>query len=248
MGYLGPNPSPVSSGGTGASTLTGVLTGNGTSAMTAGAVTQYGTLIGGASNSVVSTSAGSVSQILLSNGASSNPSFQASGGSLVLLNSQTVASVASVDFVSLITSTYNNYALRYYQGAPGTSLSALVIRYSINNGSSFISSSYLGGNIQNAYSSSTLTNNSSSSYNRLTGAENNGLNTKSAGWVYIMNVQSGSRPVMVGLVNCNSTTSFFSCRVTGTNSANTSINAIQVFSSGGGVLSGTYDLFGMKES
>lgn len=45
----------VAGGGTGATTLTGVLTGNGTSAITASAVTQYGILIGGASNAVSST-------------------------------------------------------------------------------------------------------------------------------------------------------------------------------------------------
>lgn len=44
----------VAGGGTGAVTLTGVLTGNGTSAVTANAVTNHGILLGGASNAVSS--------------------------------------------------------------------------------------------------------------------------------------------------------------------------------------------------
>jgi len=44
----------VAGGGTGATTLTGVLTGNGTSAITANAVTNHGILLGGASNAVSS--------------------------------------------------------------------------------------------------------------------------------------------------------------------------------------------------
>ena len=42
----------VAGGGTGATTLTGILTGNGTSAVSASTVTQYAVLVGGASNAV----------------------------------------------------------------------------------------------------------------------------------------------------------------------------------------------------
>lgn len=66
----------VADGGTGASTLTGVLTGNGTSAITANAVTQYGTVIAGASNSVSSVAPSATSGIpYISQGAASNPTF-----------------------------------------------------------------------------------------------------------------------------------------------------------------------------
>jgi len=71
------NALPVASGGTGAATLTGVLTGNGTSAVTAAAVTQYGVLVGGASNAVASTAVGTAGQVLTSNGAGVAPTFQA---------------------------------------------------------------------------------------------------------------------------------------------------------------------------
>jgi len=69
----------VAEGGTGASTLTGVLTGNGTGAITGAAVTQYGVLVGGASNAVDSTAVGTSGQVLTSNGAGVAPTFQAGG-------------------------------------------------------------------------------------------------------------------------------------------------------------------------
>ncbi len=65
----------VANGGTNATTLTGILTGNGTSAFTASTVTQYGVLIGGASNAVSSLGAGTAGQVLQSSGAGVNPAY-----------------------------------------------------------------------------------------------------------------------------------------------------------------------------
>ena len=64
-------------GGTGAATLTGVLTGNGTSAVTASAVTQYAVLVGGASNTITSVPDVATGSVLVSGGVSANPSFSA---------------------------------------------------------------------------------------------------------------------------------------------------------------------------
>lgn len=76
MAYKRISPQPVVEGGTGASTLTGVLTGNGTSAVTANAVTQYGTVIAGASNAVSSVAPSATSGVpYISQGATSNPTF-----------------------------------------------------------------------------------------------------------------------------------------------------------------------------
>lgn len=76
MAYKRISPSPVVEGGTGAITLTGVLTGNGTSAITANTVTQYGTVIAGASNAVSSVAPSATSGIpYISQGAASNPAF-----------------------------------------------------------------------------------------------------------------------------------------------------------------------------
>ena len=57
-------PIEVSKGGTAAVTLTGVLTGNGTSAVTANAITQHGILIAGASNAVSSLGVAATGTVL----------------------------------------------------------------------------------------------------------------------------------------------------------------------------------------
>lgn len=76
MAYKRISPMPVVEGGTGAQTLTGVLIGNGTSAVTGNAVTQYDVLVGGASNAISSVAPSATSGVpLISGGSSANPSF-----------------------------------------------------------------------------------------------------------------------------------------------------------------------------
>ena len=66
----------VKNGGTGAATLTGVLIGNGTSAVTGNAITQYDVLVGGVSNAISSIAPSATTGIpLVSGGAAANPSF-----------------------------------------------------------------------------------------------------------------------------------------------------------------------------
>ncbi len=65
----------VKNGGTGAATLTGVLIGNGTSAVTGNAVTQYDVLVGGASNAISSVGPGTALQVLQSGGNAANPAY-----------------------------------------------------------------------------------------------------------------------------------------------------------------------------
>lgn len=70
------SPQPVVEGGTGATTLTGVLIGNGTSAITASTVTQHDVLVGAASNAITSVAPSATSGVpLISQGASSDPAF-----------------------------------------------------------------------------------------------------------------------------------------------------------------------------
>jgi hypothetical protein len=67
----------VAGGGTGATTLTGVLTGNGTSAVTANAVTNHGVVLGGASNAVSSLAVASTGTVLAGN-TGADPAFTGS--------------------------------------------------------------------------------------------------------------------------------------------------------------------------
>lgn len=109
---------PVNGGGTGATTLTGILTGNGTSAVTASAVSQYTTLVAGASNAVVAVGPGSSGQVLASNGASANPSYQSIPGvGTTVTNHYVLVGAASNGITSVSPSTAG-----YVLTSNGTSL------------------------------------------------------------------------------------------------------------------------------
>lgn len=69
------SPVTVANGGTGVNTLTGVVIGNGGAAFTGNPVTQYDVLVGGAANAISSIAPATLGQVLISNGATANPSF-----------------------------------------------------------------------------------------------------------------------------------------------------------------------------
>ena len=85
----------VAGGGTGATTLTGVLIGNGTSAITANAVTQYTVLVGGASNAISSIGPGTAGQVLQSAGNAANPAYSTATYPLTTTVSQLLYSSAT---------------------------------------------------------------------------------------------------------------------------------------------------------
>jgi hypothetical protein len=108
---VGVLPLPVADGGTGAATLTGVLTGNGTSAVTANAVTQHGVLIAGASNAVSSLGVASTGQTIMgSTGAdpafTSTPAF----GGAISAAGNIVASASSAGATVSLQATNSNNA------------------------------------------------------------------------------------------------------------------------------------------
>lgn len=63
----------------------------------------------------------------------------AASGAFVLLGSQTASSSASVSFTSLMSSTYDDYIVKILNAVPATSGQLLVMRMSVNNGSSYFS-------------------------------------------------------------------------------------------------------------
>ena len=135
----------VPNGGTGAATLTGILTGNGASAITANAVTQYGTVIAGASNAVSSVAPSATSGVpYISQGAAANPTFGtavvAGGGTGVTSNTayavlcggttstNPVQSIAGVGSAGQVLTSNGAGALPTFQAAGGTSVVVQQIR------------------------------------------------------------------------------------------------------------------------
>ena len=88
------------------------------------------------------SSQGTSDQVLTSNGADALPTFQNAKGSLTLLETQVASSSASIDFTSLITSVHKNYLIICSNVVPATSTAKAFVKFSTNNGSSFLGSNY----------------------------------------------------------------------------------------------------------
>lgn len=244
MAYKRISPQPVVEGGTGAQTLTGVCIGNGTSAITGNAVTQYNVLVGGASNAINSVAPSSTTgYVLTSNGASANPSFQAistgAAPGLVLISSQTASSSASLTWTSGISSTNgNNYLLTFYGLIPTASVQ-IIVQISTDGGSTYKTTGYV--NITGL------------------GSDTNGIYInpsqagKSAGVVTLFNLTSGTD--FVGLIfngNANFKTGGSPVATAGPvgcgfyNTASQTVNALKVLAVDGSNFSGTFSLYYYK--
>jgi hypothetical protein len=113
-------PLPVLSGGTGATSLSGITVGTATNATTATTATTATNLAGGsngtipyqsASGTTQMLTAGSSGQFLKSNGASAPSWVAASSGALTFLSSVTASSSSTVDLETTIDSTYGTYLI-----------------------------------------------------------------------------------------------------------------------------------------
>jgi hypothetical protein len=86
--------------------------------------------------------AGTAGQILQTNGASANPSWitaSGGGGSWILLGTQTTAGATSIDFTSLITTTYDEYRFVGAVGCvSGSNLAEIDVLLSADNGATWL--------------------------------------------------------------------------------------------------------------
>jgi len=97
-----------------------------------------------ASGNPVAIATGNDGQVLTSAGAGQPPAFEnaAGGGAWTLLNAQTVSNAATLDFESIISSTYNLYAIHVFDFHPVSGGAELYLQSSEDNGSSYNSSNF----------------------------------------------------------------------------------------------------------
>lgn len=221
---------------------TAVVAGGGTGLTSA---TAYAVLCGGTTstgNFQSIAGVGTSGQVLTSNGAGALPTFQAaaSGGNLVLIQSQTASTSASLTFTTGITATYANYFLLY----SNVTLSAgvnLFLQISTNAGVSYIATGYTSGLTNNTYNSSTWTNGSAT-----TGVILLNVSGLSSGFLYLFDVTGGANFQSAGITVANNGSgggaSFLSG---GINTAN--VNAFKIVPASGTINTGTFTLFGILE-
>lgn len=251
MAYKQISPQVVAEGGTGASTLTGVVTGNGTSAMTANAVTQYGVLVGGASNAVSSTAVGTSGDVLTSNGAGMAPTYQtpSSGGSgsWIYLATRTASTDTSVEFTSVISATYINYVIHYYNIIQSDSSGSFRMLVSEDNGSSYLSTGYVSGLTYSSYNGSAWSGFSSTTYQPLITTSSSGTGYGSTATLFLYNVDAGTDYFRInGSSTFVDNSTLRRGLITGYNTS-TAVDALK-FQVTTGTFSGTIIMYGLKIS
>jgi hypothetical protein len=223
---------PIANGGT-----------NSTATATAGGAI-YGT---GAAYAV--TAAGTSGQFLKSNGASAPTWATASAGALVFISSQTVSTaVASVDFTSGISSTYDDYVVYYENVTPGTSSRDLDLR--LYKSGAFQTSSYSRANVS-VQNTGTFTANNSSGQINLTDS-GPATTTQVSGYVTLMNLNStvANQAVVLGtsFVNSASSTSQSLFLVGSSQSTAAATTGFQFLFSSGTITAGTFRLYGIAKA
>jgi hypothetical protein len=218
--------------------------GSGDSSLTAYAVVCGGTTSTGALQSV--SGVGTSGQVLTSNGAAALPTWQnsAAGGNLVLLQSQTASSSASLTFSTGVSSTYNTYFFLFSAVVPATNTAILGMTLTGSGGS------YAAGTNYFAYNSATVNNINSASNILIGGALSNTASIGVSGSAYGYGMTSGtSEPSVCGQVVFNSSalgTTAFGLS-TGLSSSVSTITAFVFQMSSGNISTGTITVFGVLE-
>ncbi len=225
--------------------------GSGTVTHTAGALTSNAVVIGNASADVtVLASLGTSGWVLTSAGAGAPPVFAApaASGALVLIEQHTASSSASLDFTACITSTYDDYLIRFVDVIPATNAVSLLMRVSTNGGSSYDSTAiYDWGGGYGYRSSSGGYGSTSQTAWEITGGNSNSANYGMIGEVSLVNpARTSGYKTMVGTVSSFDTG--VSTPVTKSTQwvylSATAVNAFQFLMSSGNIASGTIRCYG----
>lgn len=194
---------------------------------------------------------GTSGQVLTSNGVGVAPTFQtsATGGRLVLIQSQVASSSASLTFTTGITSTYNDYFLLCTNYSLSASFPNIVVQISTNGGSSYIATGYTTGYVEMSYNSTTWSNANSTIGLILNSTvdSNSYCNTQ----MYLYNMTSGANYVQfsgTGQRTDNGGATKGNL-ITGTyNTVSQTVNAIKIVPSSGNINTGRFSLFGILET
>lgn len=226
-------PAQVSVGGTGATTFTA-----------------YGTMIGGSTSTspLVSIDPGKSGDVLTSRGSGQTPIYQSPSGGLVLLSTQAASTSSAINFNSLITSTYKNYMVQIAASISDTTSNFLIMQWSTDNGSTFLSSNFLSTNIGTAYNSATASANNSTTTIAVGRSGSVGTSDYIFATIYLFNLATAIPPYYVGRVFTTVNAGNSIQHTSGsTNSTTSGVNALRFNYNSGNILSGTFSLYAFLE-
>jgi len=255
-------PLPVASGGTGASSLSGITVGTATNATTATSATTSTNLAGGSNGTIPYQSAsgttqmlavGTSGQVLKSNGVAAPSWITPSAGAVSLISATTASAAASVIFTGL-TTTYAYYYVEYDSLVAASAGPTFEMYVSDDNGSSYKGGSQYKWTIfyVSLVGTSRVSANTGNYF--AIAADANGMGTAAdnaygSGIVYIYSPAANSCTFTWQTMNRNSTTldTQFGAGglVTGGLAA---INAIKFQSTGAIAISGNFRLYGVAKT
>lgn len=189
--------------------------------------------------------AGTSGNILTSDGTNWTSAAPSGGaGSLVFITSKTASSSADITFDSSeITATYPSYLLTFYNALPANTSNTLQLQYSTDNGSSYITSGYLSVFGAAAFSATAHV------LLSIPGFTSNSVGA-GTGQVNLYNITTGGTPNVIGSVamgqsNIGAMTTY---TIASIGPATTTVNNIKIFYASGNITSGTFVLYGIKQS
>lgn len=188
-------------------------------------------------------------------GAAAAPTFRApvgvDGASLVLLSSQEASDDATIDFTSVISTTYDSYELRIINLAPASDATDVQILGSVDNGANFLSTNIYshGRSVSDSAAATTPVAAGAAATDRIVLASSLGNATDEVFSARVtFNRSSGGRTIFswqAGYV----TNSGSWAQANGSGIISTDdINAIRVFMSSGNITSGKFQLYGLRSA
>jgi len=226
---------------------TAVVAGGGTgnTTFTAYSVIAAGTTATGAFQNV--SGVGTSGQVLTSAGASALPTWS-SAGSMVFLAKRTGSSSATLDFTSVLSSTYNNYCLIVAGVTTSSADAELQILVSSNNGGAWIVTNYAGGYSFTTTGSTSIAGNTATT----SGRSCSGIKTSSPGMrgtFYFSNTTNSIAIICNGhwFAAANDGTTYNQGWTNWTNTS-TAVNALRMQMSAGNIATGTFSLYGILEA
>lgn len=197
----------------------------------------------------VTTPAGTTGQVLTSNGPGAAPTFQtASGGAVVLLQTQTASNSSSIDFTTGINSTYNSYFVVINNLTPGNNSTTLRARIDIGAGFD-TSSNYSSDNIAGRSNTATDTTNGTTSFSLPSPGNLSTTASGFAAFTFVMSYRgSVSTPAVFGWEGrfySESTGDSYTAKAGANFGLAGAVQGLRFFMSAGNIATGTFKLYGV---
>lgn len=218
----------------------------------ASTLTAHGVLVGEGTGAIAATAVGTSGQVLTSNGAGNDPTFQPAsggGGAMVLLEEHTGSSSADLEFTTFYSATYDDYVIRIVTLEPATTTVTLEMQVSTDGGSTWVADGNYygaalgydnGGAAQSFHPAATNFFSITAGSYVTTGFD--GVN----GQIDMMNPGSASvRKAITFHVTAPTTSAFATFAGSGVWTGTTAVNAVRFLFSSGNIASGTIRIYGL---